>query len=269
MHLGLSTYTFPWHIQLSGSIPSRGFSFIEMLDLTFEHHIHYFQFGDNYPLHLLMDNELEEIRETALKKNIQLQAGTRGLHVDNIGRYLEIAKKIGSPFLRVVIDDDHYHPSEAYVISVIRQLLPLLKDYNIMLSIENHDRFSAQALVRIIEETDPEYLAICLDTANSLGAGEGMNEILPLLLPYTINLHIKDFTISRVDNKMGFLISGAAAGDGILNIPRLLEACSKYPRCATATLELWMNREDTEEQTLAKEKAWINKSITFLNNYIQ
>lgn len=269
MHLGLSTYTFPWSIQLSGLVPSDSFSFREMLAFTFDNHIHYFQFGDNYPLHLLSDNELEDIRDTAFEKNIRLQAGTRGLYIDNIRRYLEIAKKIGSAFLRVVIDDDNYHPSEKEVICLIKQLLPLLKDNNIVLSIENHDRFNAKALVRIIEETDPEYLAICLDTANSIGAGEGINEILPLLLPYTINLHIKDFTISRVDNKMGFLVSGTAAGEGMLNIPLLLADCNKYTRCTTATLELWMNREAAPMETIAKEKEWIKKSITFLNNYIQ
>lgn len=269
MHLGLSSYTFPWNIRLSGLIQSHRFSFREMLELTAENSIHYFQFGDNYPLHLLTNKELDELKRTASAKSIRLQAGTRGLYVDNISRYLLIAKKLETGFLRVVIDDSDFHPPEDEVMLTIRQLLPILKDTGIVLAIENHDRFKAKTLVRIIESTDPQYVAICLDTANSLGAGEGIHEILPLLLPYTVNLHIKDFTISRVDHQMGFLVSGAAAGEGMLDIPHLIRECGKYERCTTASLELWISEEASPEDTIEKELNWMRRSITFLNNHIQ
>lgn len=269
MHLGLSTYTFPWHIILSGAPPSPAFSAGDMLKFTAAAGIRHFQFGDNYPLHLITNDELEDIRTTAAKNNIRLQVGTRGLCMDNITRYLRVAKKLGSPFLRMVIDDNDYHPAESEIIYIIQQALPLLKETGIVLAIENHDRFPAKTLVRFIEETDPQYAGICLDTANSLGAAEGLREILPLLLPYTVNLHIKDFTITRVDHKMGFIVSGAAAGEGMLDIPGLIAECGRYERCTTATLELWMDRENTNEGTLVKEKDRINRSITFLNNYIQ
>ena len=269
MHLGLSTYTFPWNIQLSGRLGSHRFSFREMLELTAENGIRYFQFGDNYPLHLLTNKELDELKKTASAKNISLQAGTRGLHMDNISRYLLIAKELETGFLRVVTDDGDFHPPEDEVMLTIRQLLPILKETGIVLAIENHDRFKAKTLVRIIEHTDPEYVAVCLDTANSLGAGEGINEILPLLLPYTVNLHIKDFTISRVDHKMGFLVSGAAAGEGMLDIPHLIRECGKYERCTPASLELWISEEASPEDTIEKELNWMRRSITFLNNHIQ
>lgn len=268
MYLGLSTYTFPWHIELAKASPAP-FTFTDMLQITCDKQKGYFQLGDNYPLHLLSDAELNELKKTASGKNIRLQAGTRRLTVDNILRYITIAQKLESEFLRVVTDDADYEPSAGEVTQIIQQLIPSLKQAGIVLAIENHDRFTAKALVNIIEETDPEWVAVCLDTANSLGAGEGIHETAPLLLPYTINVHIKDFNIERVHHKMGFTVSGAPAGEGMLNIPWLIAECKKYKRCATATLELWMNREESDEATLLKEKDWINKSIIFLNNYIQ
>lgn len=268
MYLGLSTYTFPWHQELAKASPAP-FTFVDMLQFAYDKQVNYFQFGDNYPLHLFSDRELKELKQTASDKNIRLQAGTRGLTVDNMQRYITIAQTLGSAFLRVVIDDIHYEPSAEEVIQTILTLIPSLKQAGVVLAIENHDRFRAKALVNIIEATNPEWVAICLDTANSLGAGEGIHEIAPLLLPYTINVHIKDFNIARGQHKMGFTISGAAAGEGMLNIPWLIAECKKYERCATATLELWMNREESDEDTLAKEINWINKSITFLNKYIQ
>ena len=268
MHLGLSTYTFPWNIMLAGSLPSHSFSFREMLQLTSDNHIHFFQFGDNYPLHLLSKNELSEIKALALEKKIQLQVGTQGLHIDHIKNYLSIASELNSAFLRVVIDDENYHPAEKDVVQIIHALSPSLKESGIVLAIENHDRFKAETLVRIIKKTDPDFVGICLDTANSLGAGEGIAEIVPVLLPYTINLHIKDFIITRTNHKMGFVVSGSPAGSGMLDIPWLLNKCSRYERCSTATLELWMDGEASPEQTVAREMRLVGESIKFLKKYI-
>ena len=43
-------------------------------------------------------------------------------------------------------------------------------------------------------------------SVNSIGAGEGFEMVSEILIPYTINLHIKDFAIFRAVHKMGFTI---------------------------------------------------------------
>lgn len=268
MNLGISTYTFPWNVGVAQNIPAHPLSYKKMLQYAVENRIGYFQFGDNYPLHQFSKNELELLKETALDSNIQLQAGTRRLTEEHIIAYIAIARKLQSPFLRVVIDDEGFHPSVTEIIETLKKLLPHLRDNNIILAIENHDRFKAQTLAHIVEATDTELIGICLDTANSLGAGEGIAAIAPVLLPYTVNLHIKDFTINRVPHKMGFTVQGAPAGDGMLDIPWLLNLCKPYKRCGTATLEIWMNEADTLQATLQKEKEWVEKSIYYLKQYI-
>lgn len=268
MHFGLGTYTFPWNIMLSGSNPSHSFDFRNMLKFTEDNNIRFFQFGDNYPLHLLTKTELAELKKSAVEKNIQVQVGTRGLHVEQTKNYLFLAAEFNAPFLRVVTDDGDYLPSENEVIRIIRELLPFLKETGIVLAIENHDRFTAKTLASIVEQTDAASVAICLDTTNSFGVGESIGEIAPVLLPYTVNLHIKDFNVTRADHKMGFSITGAAAGKGMLNIPGLLNQASHYKRCSTATLEIWMNEEETPQQTIAKEMEMVTESIKYLKKYI-
>ncbi len=262
MHLGLGTYTFPWNIMLSDRLP-YSFGFREMLEFTADNNINFFQFCDNYPLHRLAKNELAELKKLALERNIQLQVGARGLRFDHIANYLFIAAELNSAFLRVVTDDTDYYPNKEEVVQTIQALLPLLRETGVVLAIENHDRFKAQTLAGIIKQTDAASVAICLDTANSLGAGEGIGETVPALLPYAINLHIKDFTIERVNHKMGFTVLGAAAGKGMLDIPKLLNKCSGYERCSTATLELWMNEEATPEQTIAAEMNLVSRSVKY------
>jgi sugar phosphate isomerase/epimerase len=243
-------------------------SVFELLRFAIANKIKYVQFGDNMPLHLLSKKELTELKRTADKSGIRLQVGTKGLTIHNIEKYVAIAQTLSSPFIRVVIDDDEYHPDEKEVKQLIRKALPLLKEKQIMLAIENHNRFSAASLQSIILENDPELVGVCLDTANSLGAGEGLNEVLNMLAPYTVNLHIKDIRIQRMSHKMGFIVEGTAAGDGILDIPRIIHELDKTGKCTTATLELWSDPEGTIELTLMKERQKVKKSIRYLKKIL-
>ncbi|MEP7375118.1 MAG: TIM barrel protein [Chitinophagaceae bacterium] len=226
------------------------------------------QLGDNLPLHELGQSALGQIKSLADTKGIKLETGTRRLTLKNIEEYINISAYLESPFLRIVIDDKNYHPSTADVIKIIKKTLPSLQKNNIVLAIENHDRFPAAELRKIILKTDPKWVGICLDTANSLGAGEGINEVLQSLAPYTINLHIKDILIKRVPHKMGFTIEGVAAGDGMIDILSIIQQLKQTGRCKTATLEVWSNPASTMKETLTREKKMVKKSIQYLKKMI-
>ena len=105
------------------------------------------------------------------------------------------------------------------------------------LGIENHDRFPAATLRDMIEAAGTERIGVCLDTANSLGAGEGLEAVVSVLAPLVVNLHVKDFHIARLEHLMGFTVTGRPAGAGMLNVPWLLARLEAAPRCRTAVLE--------------------------------
>lgn len=268
MFLGISTYTFPWAIRNAQNNGSYGHEALQLINFAGKNKIAFVQFGDNLPLHELSQPDLKKIKSLADKKGIKLETGTRRLTLKNLEQYIDVAAYLGSPFLRMVIDDNGYHPATADVIKIIRKAIPLLQKNNILLAIENHDRFPAAELKKIILKTDPEWVGICLDTSNSLGAGEGINEVLQQLAPYTLNLHIKDILIKRVPHKMGFTIEGVAAGDGMIDILSIIQQLKQTGRCKTAILEVWSNPAATIEETLAKEKKMVQKSILYLKKII-
>ena len=107
-------------------------------------------------------------------------------------------------------------------------------------------------------------MGICLDSVNSMGAGEGVREVVATLAPHTLNLHLKDFAVERVSHKMGFVVTGRPAGQGMLNVPWLLGEIRKHGRCQSAILELWTPPADTIEETVAREAAWADESLRFL-----
>ena len=268
MQLGISTYSFPWRIGIKNFTPPTPLTPHELLQYAAEKNIRFVQFGDNYPLHTLSPDQLDELKMQANRLRVHIQVGARKLTVDNILLYIPIALQLQTDFIRIVIDDEDYFPTESAVIEIINRLVPYLQRTQLVLAIENHDRFPVQTLKNIIESTNRDHVAICLDTANSLGAGEGLGEVLAVLAPYTINLHIKDFIVERLNHKMGFRISGCIAGTGILDIPSLISKLDKYGRCHSAILELWSDPGSTMEETIEKEALLVEKSINYLKTII-
>jgi sugar phosphate isomerase/epimerase len=267
LQLGISTYSFPWAIGLN-HFSTHAAAARQLVQVAHSYQIHYVQFGDNLPLHGLSYEELKKLKETATEKNISIETGTRGLKRDNLVQYLSIAQQLQSPFLRVVIDEEGYEPGEAEVTEIIKDVLPQFREAGIRLALENHDRFPVRRLKQIIETTDPEWVTVCLDTANSLGANEGIEEVLQALAPHAVNLHIKDISIQRVRSKMGFKLEGCPAGQGILDIPAIVNRVKEYGRCNTATLEVWSNAAATPEATVQQEQEWVEKSITYLKTIV-
>jgi sugar phosphate isomerase/epimerase len=168
----------------------------------------------------------------------------------------------------MVIDTPGFQPDMQLIISIIRDLLPEFSSRKIQLAIENHDRFKAREFEKIIQSVGSDWVGICLDSVNSLGAGEGFVTVSDILLPYTINLHIKDFIIFRVSHKMGFTIEGRPAGKGMLNIRETVDRLSVMNKCKSAILELWTPPEKNIEDTVVKEDKWADESIEYLKNLL-
>jgi 3-oxoisoapionate decarboxylase len=261
MQLGLSTYTYTWAIGVPGSQPEKPMSVFELIGTAKFLGINVVQIADNLPLEKFSVPELVQIKQFADNLEIRIEVGARHMSLERIQQYLQIARLMDSPILRFVIDGPGFEPSLKEVIELIREIVPQLKEHKIQLAIENHDRFKSYEFAQMITETDPEWVGICLDSVNSMGAGEGIEEVVRTLAPFTINLHLKEFVIKRVSHKMGFVIEGLPAGEGMLNIPSLLETIEKTGKCKSAILELWTPPSETLEQTIRKENEWAEKSI--------
>jgi len=268
MKLGISSYTYTWAVGVPGSIPAKPLTAFGIVDKATTLGIKIVQIADNMPVEKLSDTELVKLRSYAESKGVSLEMGGRGLTIRHTIRCLEKADIICSPLLRMVIDTADYEPDTDSVISLIRDLLPEFRKRNIKLAIENHDRLKAREFEKIVLETDPEIVGICLDSVNSMGSGEGFGTVSEILAPYTINLHVKDFSIKRVSHKMGFVIEGCPAGKGMLNIPELVRNIDHFSRCRSAILELWTPPEKSFEKTIVKEEQWALESVQFLKTML-
>jgi sugar phosphate isomerase/epimerase len=264
MRLGLSSYTYTWAVGVPGHPPPRPLSALDLVDRAASAGLDCVQVADNLPLERLTAAEAETLRAHAAEQGVAIEVGARVLTPERLAAHLDLAVYFGSPILRFVIDGPGYEPTFEDVVAVIREALPRLRAAGVRLALENHDRLAARTFREIVRATDGEQVGICLDSVNSMGAGEGLTEVVEALAPLTINLHLKDFTIERVPHKMGFVVEGAPAGRGRLRIPWLLGEVARHGRCHSAILELWTPPAGSIEATVEREALWAEESLRFL-----
>ncbi|MDX2137508.1 MAG: sugar phosphate isomerase/epimerase family protein [Chloroflexota bacterium] len=267
MKLGIGSYAYAWSIGAPSYPPPRQpLDALGLVQRAAACGVHLVQIADNLPLDALTETGFAELLRMAGALDVGIEVGTRGIQPDHMLRYLEIARLCQSSILRVVVDTAAHHPEPQEVIALLRTVLPAFESAGITIAIENHDRFKVQMLVDIIHALDSRFIGICLDTVNSFGALEDPARVVEALSPYVVNLHIKDFGVRRVSHNMGFVVEGTPAGQGLLDIPRLLEQLSA--RDFNAILELWPPPEEDVEATAAKEQEWVQTSIAHLRQYI-
>ena len=264
MKAGISSYTYTWAIGVPGKEPDSPMTVYQLIDKATELDVGVIQLADNMPLHHYSENELMLIHKRSKDLNIQIEVGARKMTPENLERYINLAVLFNSPILRFVIDGDGFKPELNEVHAVVHKAIPLLKSNNVILAIENHDRFKATEFVEIVEKADTPWVGICLDSVNSMGAGEGLETVIEKLAPYTVNLHVKEFSVKRIFHQMGFVVEGCPLGTGMLPVDELIQKVSD--KCHSAILEQWTPPEQTLTETIQKEALWAQSSINFLKN---
>jgi sugar phosphate isomerase/epimerase len=254
MKLGIGTYTYMWTIG-EGRMTAQG-----LIDRAVELGIKVVQFGPNLPL--------DEAGQLDCR-GLEIEMGTKGLNAASLVRQAEFASAHGVRLLRTVPDYDKRHapPAAAEIVDAVGPIVPALERFGVWLAIENAT-IPAATLAEALERIGSERVGVTLDTVNSLAIPEGTEHVARTLAPYTLCLHVKDFSVDRVWHMMGFTVEGRPAGQGQLDVPWLLDLVRSAGRRPNAILELWPPRRTTIEETLALEDRWAVESIAYLRRLI-
>jgi len=268
MQTGISSFTYTWAIGVPGSEPDIPMTVLPLISKAHRFKVDCVQLADNLPIHWDNKEEMYVLKQFAKIHGIQIEIGGRGLTEENLQHYTEMALFFDSPIVRMVIDSNNYYPELDTILSVLRNFRNVLESQGITLALENHDRLHAYTFRDIVEKFGTENVGICLDCVNSLGIGEDIETVLACLAPYTVNLHIKDFSVKRVSHKMGFVIEGTPAGQGLLNLPRILDSLKPFGRCKSGILELWTPPAENLTETIKREDTWADESVTYIRQII-
>jgi sugar phosphate isomerase/epimerase len=268
MKLGIGSYTFPWAVGVPGHLPDEPLSAIGLLERAREFGVRVVQFADNLPLDRLADAELEAVIARAAEWQLAIEVGTRGVAVGHLRRQLALAKRVGSTLLRTIPEAPGKDLPFDEILSNLQMVVPDLAAAKVRLALENHGRISVKDLRQLVEALQTPWVGICLDTVNSLGMAEGSEVVIGELARHTVNLHVKDFVVRRLSHQMGYMVEGAPAGKGQLDVPRLLNTLRSAGVSPNAILELWTPLQENLQRTIALEQAWAVESIEFLRRHI-
>ena len=268
MKLGIGSYTYTWAVGVPGGEPAEPMSAIGLVEKAAELGVGLVQICDNLPLDRLLPDEFGALDSRARELGIEIEVGTRGIAPEHLRKYLDLAVRLRSKIVRVVMDKKDHKPDELEVVSLMRDVIPEFEHAGVVLAIENHDRFQAVTFADIVYRIASPNVGICLDTANLFGALEGPEVVVETLAPHTVSLHIKDFTIRRANHQMGFVIEGTPAGQGRLDIPWLIARIRAAGRDPNAIIELWTPPEPDLAATIAKEDEWARESVACLREVL-
>ena len=147
MQLGISSYTYTWAIGVPGSLPERPLDAVGLLRKAVALGVGLVQIADNLPLHQLLPAELERLERAAHDLNVAIEVGTRGIAPGHLFAYLDLALRLGSPLVRVVVDTVERQPTESEIVDTLRSLMPAFERARVILAIENHDFILLFALI--------------------------------------------------------------------------------------------------------------------------
>ena len=151
--------------------------------------------------------------------------------VDEFEHAVRVAKEAGASSLRVVcllgrryelmetLED--WKRAVAGFHQQIAAALPVVERHKMRLGIENHKDWRVDQQVALLRRYDSEYLGVCLDTGNNLAVLDDPTETVEKLAPWTFNVHFKDMAMEECDS--GFLLSEVPLGEGMLDMPRIVE----------------------------------------------
>jgi 3-oxoisoapionate decarboxylase len=266
MRLGISSWTYPWALGVNGFVPPQPLTLAELFIRASALKVRVVQLADNVPLHKLDPSELRDARDQAASLGLAIEIGTRGVEPAHLLSYLNIALEFHAPLLRTLLDIQGPEASMEQAEKWIRGALPEFESAGVILGIENYERHSCRDLAALVNRLDTQWVGVCLDTVNSLGALETPERVMETLAPLAVNLHVKDFSIERVPHRMGFVVSGACAGEGKLDIPCLLAQMNQRNPHMSAILEQWPPLMESVEATVRMEREWAERGVRYLRS---
>lgn len=120
-------------------------------------------------------------------------------------------------------------------------VLPACRQHGVTLAFENHMDYRLSEVVAIVQGLDSDFARITLDTANPFLVLEDPLDGAQLAAPYTVAVHLKDFTFHPLTETWEPELHWAPVGRGdspIAEILDLLQAEAPSPRQLLAHIEI-------------------------------
>ncbi|GAB3756691.1 sugar phosphate isomerase/epimerase family protein [Microlunatus parietis] len=263
--LGLGSYAYFWRHSERAPEP---LTLADELRQTWDAGLDLFQICDYAPLLDFTEAELRATRAVADDCGVELELGTKGVAVDHLTRFAELAVILNARLVRSMVLPADRDAGLAEVEAGLRQVLPRFAEAGIVLALETYEQLPSTDLVALIENVADPALGICLDPANNVAALEHPRDVVERCAPYTKNVHVKDFAFTRTGGWIGFTLEGVPLGTGLLDLDHLLATVDPVGRGITMITEHWLTWRGDYAETARLEGEWTDQTITRMKEHL-
>jgi sugar phosphate isomerase/epimerase len=104
------------------------------------------------------------------------------------------------------------------------------------LAVENHKDERVPERLETLQAISSEYVGACVDTGNDLSFLEDPVAVVEAYAPWAVCVHLKDMAVQEYDE--GFLLAEVPLGEGLLDLPRVVQALRGRRSGVRFTLEM-------------------------------
>lgn len=113
---------------------------------------------------------------------------------------------------------------------------PVVARHKMRLAVENHKDERVPEKLETIKRMASEYVGVCVDTGNDIAFLEDPTGVVEAYAPWAFSVHLKDMDVREYED--GFLLADVPLGDGILDLPKMVETLRRHRPEVNFTLEM-------------------------------
>lgn len=229
----------------------------------------------------LDESHLHSVREYANERNLYLEynfAMPSNKYDANVQHDIEegiaIANAIGADVAKLGMNlvrprpvaASKFHPKVMVqlenVVAKLKQAAPLAQEANVNIGVENHTDAFSEEVIWVLDQVDHPSIGACIDTVNALHVTENPIMAIENLAPRAFTNHFRDAKI--IIQPDGFKLTGAAVGEGDLDMKRAYELIKQNPAVNRLNIELDLlcPLNDVHE-TMRIEREALERSLLF------
>lgn len=182
----------------------------------------------------------------------------------SLEKLITAARDMGVPVLVVhpapfTIEEDSFQDDLALILKNISEVEPLLRETGIRLALENvMPGLATELAVRVIRQSDPEYIGFCYDSAHDQVDGPRRFDLLDSLKNRVIAVHLSDRVREFVDH--------VPPGEGFIDWERLTSSLKKTRFSGPLLFEVMTEHSSVKDPVpflkLVYEKArWVDSMM--------
>ncbi len=219
-------------------------------------------------------------KDLYLEYNFALKSGHYDSSVQHdIKEGIAIAHSIGADITKIGMNlkrprpvaASKFHPKVMKqlesVVEKVSRTVPFIEKTGVKLALENHTDAFSQEVIWVLNQINHPMVGACIDTVNALHITEDPITAVANLAPRAFTNHFRDNKI--VIQPWGLKITGAAVGEGDLDMKRAYELISQNPDVERINIELDLEcPTDDMEKALEMERSALIRSIAYCRDVL-